>query len=457
MEPTSTTRNNEAHGPSTTEVRVRYAHRDLEVTAPSSWTILDLRLHMETLTDVPPDKQRYLWRSYRGRGNQVGDEMFVKDVVKDGKPIMMLVKQEVREDKVEIEESEVGSCCAVDGRSEVDGDLPELLIDSSSEGEGRAGFAMEVEEVREDRQRAFAAPMSLEEIGEALKDAVVGSQYATEVGEGSLRYLRVDSFADALREAKRKVKMLVALITNVGNEAFDVEKEVGDGEIVEYFNENMVVFPVDLGRLGDQGPKFLERLGLHGTPSMVIFAQSNEGMMVVDLFATDFVVGTTGLLPRMMNLAETYDAFYQAARFRKEVSSQRTQQIAEQDEEFQRGLREDKKADDEKRKREEEERQRQADITNATRRLDQTEEGDVAVRITVSDSGTRIERTFKGDEPVSVLFDLCVARGVEKDGFVLNSRFPRKSISLESDGTKSLESVLETKQALLFVELVSSR
>lgn len=348
--------------------------------------------------------------------------------------------------------------------------------------------------VSESATRTNGAALCLEEINEMLSCARTGhvfnQGFDSEMLDRhmTLNVLSEENFLKAISLAKNDMKMLAVLLVDCGQSnsnhqadgAADTVLSLQRDEVISrstrflcqtlqnelvagILNENFLTFAADVGSLADGGAELLHRLGMHSLPAVLVLSDIGAGIAIVDMFASDFFDGSDAadsISCRLLQTLGTYEFVYDAARARRIASTERDEIISAQDEEFAQAQAEDRarteREEAEKLAAEDAKAAALAEIEKAIAELpDQPEDGHGARLAIRLPDGRRVHRRFAtSTSTVKDIFTWCVSLGVPHGTFALSLSFPRKTLTLERDGSCSLEAAGLVPTAALLVDLL---
>jgi UBX domain len=488
-------------------VQIRWRGRLVSLPTTPETTMADVRAALAGETDVPPARQTLL---LAGRRDRPTDAELAADVLPPGRAVTMLGTPRVA--------AAAAAAASAEAVTDDEGDLGDLTADAVPlappppppppprrvwRPEGGAplpagvpfpapgtldevwsvGDSAEEDEAAgaEPRAQTNGAALRLEDVDEFLAPAACGSAFVERHAGGALRVLQEASFLKAVTASKAALKMLAVLLLDLHEPAGGEGGKSGTGAaesvessvqfyrhtlqapaVADVLNENFVTFAADCSPLPDTGAALLERLGLHSLPAVLLLSDVGSGVGIVDMFAASYYAGPLAAEQIMGRLLETQAVFefgYEAARARRAASEDRGAIIAEQNAEFLASSAADRAreeaAAEELLRIADADRAAVEEAERATRRLPAPpKEGGARLALRLPD-GRRVDRRFDEMETrVRDLFDWCVSLGVRDGSFALSVSFPRRTLSLDEHGSRSLQAVGLVPTAVLLVDIL---
>lgn len=473
---------------------LQVTHRNTLFKIPTSSipTLAALRAHLQTLTHVPPDRQKLLSRSLRRPLPADPQTPLLANFTNNTlphRPILLLgtphqpepltpppEQPDVKNDLHELVESPPRITHSPPQPASPPSPLPPSPLPPPAPA----------------RPPAEAATPSQENLHALLLPAAAGPallERRLPPDHPPSPWVPEAAFADALTAAKRAQRMLAILLFDFGpaaapaSHAFLRATAAPAALLSDTLAASFTVLPADISALPDPSP-LLRALGLDAVPAVAVFAHVGASMALVDLFNVGFVgdaataAGASALATRLHDTLARFNDMYETDRARRVAADDRVDLIREQDAAMQEASRGDREreearqreevaareaAERERREAEQAQREREAEQARVEMEAKSAREAlppepavdSVAARVAVRlPDGRRVERRFLNSAPVSEIFTFCVSQGLRRGSFALVTGFPRRMVTEQVDGMVSVESAGFAPSVSLNVDLV---
>lgn len=269
------------------------------------------------------------------------------------------------------------------------------------------------------------------------------------------------SLPEALAVAKRECRLLLVYLHSFEHgdtEAF--AKTLASEAVIEFVDRNMVMWAVD--GASQAGFEVAASLGAMSYPYVAVLHLSGESDRGQEVRVLGSFVGPQGvdeLLSQLMSLLEEHDAVLLTDRLEREERERSRTLLQQQDREYEEALKADKRQQDQKQKQEQVVPVATAHAAPAPAAravvaapvaaaaaaaavryvlLPEPEAGTAGmVRIALRLPSERLERRFRGEEPVAAVFAFVDEKIKEKKDYKLVSAYPRMVLRRTDEKTMS--------------------